>query len=149
MFDKRQIVYRRATMVDCENCVRFTDAWLAGRQKTKGHPLAGNDYFISWGQYKSYLRTRHVLLALDQSEIVGWAVMERTRVLIHLLVHGDYRGHEIGGALLSRLNPDIIRSKQDQTTGDPASFYERNGYMKMSELRVGKKRNIELFAKRV
>lgn len=149
MVGEKQITYRKASMSDLNACVEFTDAWLAGRRRAKGHPLAGNDYFISPSQHDSYLRGCHVLLALVADEIVGWGVMERTMVLIHLLVDGDYRGLGIGAALLKQLNPDIVRSKQDQMTGDPAPFYERNGYMRMSEIAVGKKRNIELFAKRL
>ena len=79
--------------------------------------------------------------------IVGWAVKTNRNILIHLLVAVPFRGKGIGGELLRRLEPEIVRSKMDQKSGDPADFYMKQGYYKLSCERLGKKDNIELFAK--
>ena len=67
--------------------------------------------------------------------------------MIHLLIAADQRGKGIGKEMLRQLNPDIIRSKSDQMTGNPASFYEKNGYVLCNTIQVGKKRNIDLMMK--
>ena len=147
MCDKRLIKYRRASMKDLQNIRKFVDFWLSGRAMNKGIKNAGNDYFVSIGQQKSYLKNCIVLLAHYKNKIVGWAVKERTNVLIHLLVAADCRGMGIGKEMMSQLKPDIIRSKSDQQTGDPAPFYEMLGYKRISDVKVGKKKNIEFMSK--
>ncbi len=149
MADKEQIVYRRATMRDLPRICEFVDWWLAGRAKARGVKNAGDDYFVTPSQHRAYLKGCHVLLAEAGDRIVGWAVKEPTNVLIHLLVAADWRGRGIGKKMLHILDPDIIRSKSDQTTGDPARFYEAQGYMRMGHVKVGRKRNIDLMAKRM
>ena len=67
-----------------------------------------------------------------------------TDSLIHLLVHPDCRGHGIGKEILKKLNPQVIRSKSDQSTGDPTGFYLRNGYEITREEKVGRKENISI-----
>jgi GNAT superfamily N-acetyltransferase len=83
-------------------------------------------------------------IAEDNGQIVGVAVVTGRGALIHLLVHPDYRGKGIGQRLLEAANPPIIRSKSDQTTGDPKDFYLKNGYRAVGLPKVGRKRNIEL-----
>jgi len=141
------IQYRRATFVDLPAIVQFVDLWLAGRAKKAGAVNAGDDYFVTPQQHKSYLRGGIVYIALEGDKIVGWGVKGRNNVLIHLLVAGDCRGKGVGSELLKRLNPDVIRSKSDQSTGDPASFYEEHGYAKAGVRKVGKKHNIDLLMK--
>jgi len=88
-------------------------------------------------------------LAFDKKKLVGWAVKRlKTNVLFHLLIDPDYRGMGIGAKLLEILKPDIVRSKSDQMTGDPAAFYEKNGYVTASKTFVGKKRNIQFMARK-
>lgn len=43
---------------------------------------------------------------------------------------------------------DIVRSKFDQSTGDPSGFYHKHGYVRSGSKRPGKKQNIELFVKK-
>jgi N-acetylglutamate synthase-like GNAT family acetyltransferase len=145
---KIKITYRRARWSDLKPISQFVDFWLSGRAKNQGIKNAGNDYFVSTSQHKSYLKKCTVFLAESKKTIVGWAVKERTNVLIHLLVAADMRGYGIGTELLRRLNPDIIRSKTDQQTGDPGPFYEKNGYINIGASLVGKKRNIQFMCKR-
>lgn len=147
MPDKKNIIYRRATRNDLVPVRSFVDFWLSGRAKGQGIKNAGNDYFVTTNQHKAYFRSCIVYVALDGEKIVGWAVKQRSNVLIHLLVAGDYRGKKIGRELMDRIKPDIIRSKTDQQTGDPFSFYEKLGYRKIGRVKVGKKKNIEFLTK--
>ena len=145
----KKIVYRRATRKDLPDIRKFVDYWLSGRAKAKGIKNAGNDYFVTYNQHRSYIKNCYVWLALDNNLIVGWGVKQKNNVMIHLLVDANYRGRGIGAKMLELMNPDIIRSKSDQMTGDPATFYEKHGYMKISQkTMVGKKRNIDLMVKR-
>jgi hypothetical protein len=139
-----EIIIRKVTVEDFENVCNFVDKWLSGRAIAEG---GGNDYFVSKEQHKSYFKNCHVLIALDNNKIIGWGVKEKSGVLIHLLVAGDYRGKGIGGMILKELNPQIIRSKSDQQTGDPKEFYMKYGYKSFSANKVGKKSNIELMTK--
>ena len=148
MSDTKSIIYRRATMLDLKNSTHFVDYWLAGRAKNLGIENASNDYFVSPSQHKSYLKNCIVLIALDGEKVVGWGVKEKSNVLIHLLIAADCRGYGVGGKMLDILNPDIIRSKTDQQTGDPGPFYEKNGYMRIGANLVGKKRNIQFMCKK-
>jgi len=49
--------------------------------------------------------------------------------------------------LLRACKPEMIRSKMDQSTGDPAAFYKRLGFEKLSGPPIGRKGNTELFVK--
>jgi hypothetical protein len=135
-------------MLDLKAICNFVDYWLAGRAKRLGIKNASNDYFVSPGQHKDYLKNTIVLIAFDGDKMVGWGVKERTNVLIHLLIAADCRGFGVGAKMLEILNPDIIRSKTDQQTGDPGPFYEKNGYMRIGANLVGKKRNIQFMCKK-
>lgn len=141
------IVYRRAKMADLAAVIEFTDYWLAGRGKADGVPGVVNDYFISHKQHFDYIQRYSVLLALIDGGLIGWAVSNQHHVLIHVLIGGGYRSRGIGGEMIRRLNPEVIRSKMDQSTGDPAAFYERCGYERAAGKPIGKKKNIQLFIK--
>lgn len=141
------IAYRKAETSDLAAVIEFVDYWLAGRGRADHAAGVVNDYFISHKQHFDYIRRYCVLLALDGGKIIGWAVRNNNRVLIALLVAGTHRGHGIGSEMLCRLNPEVIRSKIDQSTGDPAAFYEKRGYVKTGAEPIGKKKNIELFIK--
>jgi len=148
MSDKKEkIIYRRARHSDLITIRKFVDWWLAGRAKDAGIENAGNDYFVTTKQHQGYIKNTIVLLAIINEEIVGWGVKEKNNVLIHLLVATTHRGRGIGKEMLRQLNPDIIRSKSDQQTGNPAEFYEKNGYVLCDTIQVGKKRNIDLMMK--
>lgn len=123
------------------------DYWLSGGGKSDHIPNAGHDYFVRHGQHADYLKKYTVLLALVSGEIVGWAVKTHKNVLIHLLIAATFRGQHIGSEMLGRMQPDVIRSKFDQSTGDPGPFYTKLGFVKAIPERVGKKKNIEIYTR--
>lgn len=139
------IHYRKPDKSDLRELRLFVDYWLSGRARGKDKQLASNDYFISTTQLADYLTQKHCLIALDDTEIVGWAVVSMHDVLVHILVNGNYRGLGIGSTLLKTLRPKRIRSKSDQGTGDPAKFYENLGFRKAPGPKTGKNQNIEMY----
>ena len=141
------ITCRRAKITDLAVVIEFVDYWLSGRGKKDGVAGVADDYFITHKQQYDYLCRYIVLLAFDGEKLVGWCVKNSNRVMIALLVAGPYRGIGIGRNLLCRINPEVIRSKVDQSTGNPAEFYNRCGYVSASGQRIGKNKNIELFVK--
>ena len=141
------VEYRKAEIFDLERLAAFVDFWLTGGGVADGVPGAGHDFFVPVGRHEAYLAKYAVLLALYEGEIVGWAVKTKKGVLIHLLVAGTFRGNGIGGEMLRRMDPEVVRSKFDQSTGDPSGFYRKYGYVKVMGERLGKKKNIELYAK--
>lgn len=140
-----EIEYRKAVDEDLMNIAAFVDFWLTGGGIPDGVPGSAHDFFVPVGRHKSYLAKYVVLLAMCASEIIGWAVKTKKGVLIHLLIAGTFRGQGIGSEMLKRLRPDVVRSKFDQTTGDPAGFYSKHGFVKESTRRLGKKQNIDIF----
>ncbi len=147
MSRKNHITYRCAKAEDYERVIAFVDFWLSGRAKAKGIEGGGNDYFVTRQQHRSYFKNSHILLAETKGNVVGWGVKTVKNVLIHLLIDARERGRGIGKEMLERLDPDIIRSKSDQITGDPGPFYEKYGYVHIAERKVGSKRNIDLMIK--
>lgn len=142
-----EIEYRSAVIEDLPAIAAFVDFWLTGGGKAGGIPGAGHDFFVPVGRHEGYLKKYHVLLAGCAGAIVGWAVKTKKGVLIHLLVAATFRGRGIGSELLKRMSPDVVRSKFDQSSGDPAGFYRKHGYVKSSSERLGKKKNIDIFTK--
>lgn len=138
------MLIRKATKKDLPAIINFVDYWLSGRAKKYWLNLAGNDYFVSPRQHTKYLNHYNVVLALDKGHIVGWAVKQHQQTLIHLLVAVDYRGKGVGQKLLRSLDPRIIRCKTDQSTGDPTSFFEKQGYKRLSNIKIGRRRQISL-----
>lgn len=138
--------YRKAKIEDLNDVSRFVDWWLSGRGKAKGVIGAVNDCFISKGQHSKYILKYTTLLCLEGKEIIGWAVVERSNTLIHLLIKGDKRGLGIGKAMMKILQPKYIRSKLDQSTGNPILFYEKLGYKKVA--REKSKASFKLFHER-
>lgn len=117
-----------ADVGDLEAICKFTDWWLAGRGKAKGVTGAVNDYFISPSQHLKYIDKYKTLLVKDGAEIICWAVLEPDSTLIHLLVAEPYRGRGIGQKVMKLLSPKVVRSKSNQSTGNPIGFYEKLGY---------------------
>lgn len=128
--------YRIAELSDLDPIVELVDRLLAG-----------HDFFCPRGQHIGYFKYKTILLAFISTRLIGWAVRQKNGSLIHLLVDPDFRGQGIGGHLLKILEPLLIRSKSDQSTGDPYPFYLKHGYEKTSDVRVGKNRNIDLLTK--
>ncbi len=142
-----QVEYRLATESDLPLIVAFVDFWLAGRGLADGVPGSAHDYFVPAGRHLKFVTRYTTLIALVENSIIGWAVKTHQGVLIHLLVAGTFRHQGIGRKMLELMNPDTIRSKMDQSAGDPADFYRKHGYASTSSKRQGKKHNIELFEK--
>lgn len=141
--ETRTITYRPASGDDLPNICKFVDFWLAGGAKRLKIPGGGADYFVPRGQQIGYLKYKTTYLATYQDEIIGWSVKSKNKTLIHLLVTPEYRGKGIGGHLLNILDPEFVRSKSDQSTGDPKKFYEKHGY-KVIEAGIGKHENIDI-----
>jgi len=141
------VEYHRASESDLPAIVAFVDYWLTGGGQANGVPGATHDYFVREGQHKSYLVKYDVMVATLAGEIVGWAVKTHKGVLIHMLVAATFRGCGIGSEMLRRIRPAVVRSKYDQKSGDPAAFYEKQGFIKVQAERVGKKKNIDVFVK--
>ncbi|GAI70036.1 unnamed protein product [marine sediment metagenome] len=142
-----QIQYRLANESDLPAIVSFVDFWLKGEGLADKVPGSAHDYFVPAGRHLKYVTKYTTLLALLENCIIGWAVKTHKGVLIHLLVAGTFRNQGIGSQLLKSLDPTQIRSKMDQSAGDPAEFYENLGYVKSPGPSQGRKHNIELFEK--
>lgn len=123
-----KILYRDATLTDLKAVCKFTDWWLAGRGKRVGVAGALNDYFISPSQHTRYIQKYRTLLAFQDFKIIAWAVLQPDFTLIHLLVAADYRSCGIGQAMMFILSPKVVRSKSNQSSGNPIGFYQRLGF---------------------
>lgn len=149
-------IYCVARLADLKRIGNFTDWWISGRGKAKGVPGAVDDCFISPGQHKKYILKYRTLICIDRGKIVGWAVVQNGGTLIHILVAGDSRCLGIGKTMMKILSPRYVRSKKDQSTGNPFEFYESLGYRKIrceqsrsrfdiDEIRPTRRPNIDIF----
>jgi len=138
------ITYRVAGLGDLGKIREFVDFWLSGRGNRVNAPGAVDDCFVSEGQHRTYLARYLVVVAVEDDQIVGWAVKTLKGVLLHLLVAGDYRGQGVGGNLLRITSPESVRSKTDQGTGDPTGWYMNKGYIVCGTECVGRNRNIKV-----
>lgn len=150
--------FRQAGLNDLDHISWFTDYWLSGRGKDKGEPGAVNDCFVSPSQHKKYITRYKTYLVLDLNHIIAWAVVQLDGSLIHFLVAGDCRLKGIGTWFLKKINPPTVRSKLDQSSGDPSPFYAKNGYRKtvtiksqsrfdIDKIRPHRKKNIDIYQK--
>lgn len=140
------ITYCKATLNDVPNLCSFTDLWLSRRKKIPGLPKPAGDYFVTPLQHLQKIKYGTVWLAKDDTKIVGWGAMGKNNSLFYLLVAPTHRGRGIGTHLLILLNPSTVRSKQDQSSGNPINFYLQQGY-KLIESNTGKKHNIDILQK--
>ncbi len=124
--------FRDATIDDLESVSRFTDFWLSGRGKRVKAFGAVDDCFISPSQHKKYICKYRTFICLDMFWIIGWAVVAPSGTLIHLLVAGNKRGKGIGRQMMKLLSPKYVRSKLDQSSGNPIGFYKRLGYRRVA-----------------
>lgn len=149
------LLYRDATIDDLKSVSRFTDFWLSGRGKRFGISGAVDDCFISPSQHKKYICKYRTFICHDKVKIIGWAVVEPSGTLIHLVVDGRYRGKGIGESMMLILKPRLVRSKSDQSSGNPIGFYEKLGYRVVSReqsrsrldidsIRPSRKKNIDI-----
>jgi len=149
----------KATIDDIKRICYFTDFWLAGRGKRIKAPGAVDDYFISPSQHRKYIIKYTTNIAVMNDEIIAWSVVEPSGTMIHLLVAGNHRGHGIGSKMLRFSNPVWVRSKSNQSSGNPASFYESHGYKKtesvtsqgrldIDRIKPDRKKIIDIFIKK-
>lgn len=145
-----------ATIHDLTEVRNFTDFWLAGRGKRVNAPGASNDCFISPSQHKKYITKYRTYILKENGKIIGWAVTQYDGSLIHFLIAGTHRGKGHGRKFLKDIGPTIIRSKNNQQTGNPAIFYEKLGYKKIEtiksnsrldidKIRPDRKKNIDIY----
>lgn len=131
-------LYRLAVMSDLDSIVEFVDKLLRSK-----------DFFCPRGQHIGYFKYKTILLTFHKARLIGWAVRQKTGSLIHLLVDIEFRGQGIGSHMLECLQPLTVRSKSDQSTGDPYEFYRKHGYIKTTDERIGRNKNIDLLSKSV
>lgn len=86
------------------------------------------------------------LVGYHDGSMVCWASKGPNEVLQNLMVHPDYRGFGIGQQAMEFIGASIIRSKSDQSTGDPEAFYQKNGFASTGVV-TGRKKNINLMVK--
>jgi len=129
------IIYRKATIDDLKAIQDFTDWWLSGRGKAKGAAGAVNDCFISTSQHRKYILKYLTMICIEENKVIAWAVLEPSGTLIHLFVAGNCRGKGIGKNMMNRLSPKQVRSKSNQSSGNPIGFYKKLGYWKMTQVK--------------
>lgn len=134
---------QKATLQDIKRICDFTDFWLAGRGMRFEAPGAVNDYFISPSQHKRYIeKYRTYIVRLDE-EIIAWSVIQTDGTMIHLLVSGRYRHIGIGSCILKKLSPKKNHSKSNQSSGNPGSFYESQGYTKTDTIKARRRVDVD------
>ncbi|GAH11727.1 unnamed protein product, partial [marine sediment metagenome] len=138
---------RKANEADVPAIIAFVDFWLKGQGLPAKIPGSAHDYFVPAGRHPKFVTKYTTIIALIGNCIIGWSVKTHKGVLIHLLVAGTFRHQGIGSELLALQDPETIRSKMDQSAGDPAEFYANSGYTRAPVPAQGKKHNIELFTK--
>jgi len=137
------VLIRKAVLRDLHKVCHFTDFWLSGRGKRIGVPGAVDDVFISPSQHIKYIQKYHTFLATSDCSLLGWAVIQKDGSLIHLLVAGNFRGLGIGRKIIETLRPKLVRSKSNQSSGDPAKFYEKLGYVKTDTVKSRSRLDID------
>lgn len=105
------------------------------------------DWFERERVIRDKLLSNIILLGWHESVLICWASKGPNEVLQNLLVHPDYRGFGIGQQAMDFIGAYIIRSKSDQSTGDPEAFYNKNGF-ESTGIITGRKKNINLMVKR-
>lgn len=131
-FEKDGLTYRKMIELDIPKVLAFVDIFLRK----------------SWFVRRKYCfdHMNESWVVLDGEKLVGWIFIGGEKVektLYNLIIHPKYRGREIGKTLIEKLKPKIIRSKTDQTTGDPTEFYKKMGY-EVTAMRQGKRRKINI-----
>lgn len=149
-----------ASLEQLEEIKEFTDFWISGRGMKLKVQGAVNDTFISPRQHKKYIQKYTVKLLYDRTKLIGWAVIQTDGALIHFLISGKHRRQGIGSKFLKKIGPRSIRSKSDQSSGNPAGFYTKNGYtltssiqsksrFDINKIRPNRPKNIDIFIQKV
>ena len=132
-----------ADLSDLKDVCHFTDFWLACRGKKLFPETAVNDYFISPSQHTKYIQKYTTYLMVLYRNIIGWAVVQKNGSLIHFLIAVNFRGQGLGTKLLKHINPELIHSKSNQSSGDPGKFYEHLGYVKTGSVQSKSRLDID------
>jgi N-acetylglutamate synthase-like GNAT family acetyltransferase len=135
-FKKYGLIFREAVKEDFPKILAFVDIFLR------------RDYFLRRSELFTKMEMATMIIVFHNDKLVALAVMGKNKTLWHLLVHPKYRGKHIGETLVQKLRPEIIRSKLDQSTGDPTGFYEKIGY-RIEASKKGRKRNINIMERAV
>lgn len=133
----------KANMTNHKAICKFTDFWLAGRGIKSNAPGAVNDYFISPSQHEKYITKYQTYIVIVHFVIIAWAVIQKDGSLIHLLIDGYWRGKGLGSNILKQLSPPKVHSKSNQSSGDPAAFYEHCGYEKTGTVKSKSRLDID------
>lgn len=141
------VTYRPAILADIRTIKEFVDFWLSGRGMIQHAPGASNDYFVTESQHLAKIKYGTVLLAFEDRRLVGWAAKGKNDALFYLLIAATHRHRGIGSALLKLIDPQCVRSKNDQSTGDPINFYLKHNYRIIARSQ-GKKHNIDVLVKK-
>lgn len=144
---KCKYLIRLADGKDLDEIVSFVDYWLRNGALSEGVEGGVNDYFIPRGRHADYIRKYNVWIAVRNKRIIGWLVINLNKTMIHLLIAAPFRGYGIGSAMVRLSCPDVIRSKTDQSTGNPKKFYEKCGYKRKHVPKAGKNHNIQIFVR--
>jgi N-acetylglutamate synthase-like GNAT family acetyltransferase len=132
--DGIKYLIRRATKKDIPKIMAFVDIHLRA------------DWLVRRPYLNDNLNRGYVYLIEHENKLIAWAICSHDGRLWNLLVRPDHRGKGLGGEFIKALNPTIIRSKSDQSTGDPTDFYQKLGY-EILEKKVGRKKNINIMKK--
>ncbi len=133
-FETDGLIYREATFEDLSRIMAFADIFL------RKDVLLYRDYVAA------YLKSGidKVWLTFDREKLIAFAfIWKNTDSLNNLYVHPKYRKRKIGLHLIEYLKPIIVRSKTDQSTGDPTEFYRKIGYQIVAT-RQGRKKNLTI-----
>jgi len=128
------VAIRRAEIRDQYAISKYLDKYLR------------KDWFETKEHLYNFLRKETCHVAFDGDKLIGFSVTQRNGIMVRLLIIPDYRGCGIGAMMLKESNPQIIRSKTDQSTGDPSAFYRKHGFTERGP-KVGRKKNVQLMVK--
>ena len=131
-----RVVIRKAEIKDQYAITKYLDKYLR------------RDWFETKKRLLTFLKIYNCHLAYDGDKLIGFSVVQNNGLMIRLLIIPEYRGMGIGGMMLQESKPQIIRSKTDQSTGDPSAFYEKYGYVAQGK-KIGRKKNIQLMIKKL
>lgn len=92
--------------------------------------LLHEDYFFRRKHFEAVLaRAAVAVYAVRVSgDFAAIAIMYNGSTLQNLYIHPEHRRLGVGTAVLSLLNPEVIRAKGNMSQGNPVPFYQQNGY---------------------
>lgn len=92
--------------------------------------LLHEDYFFRRKHFAAILaRPNAAVWAIRvEGDFAAIAITYNGSTLQNLYVHPEHRRLGVGGAVLSVLNPEVVRAKGNMSQGNPVPFYEGQGY---------------------